>query len=190
MPNAAVTAEQLAAIQRIHEDLAARMTESWTRRFRFQVAISVGSVKQTTFGSHVEQLGNPCCSYSFGIAPGGGSALFSYDRSVLEGSLVEQLKGRKDLALESGQPMEAIHRRIMGPVITRELEDFEKAWAIERIMRVSDAEIEVDPTSIDLAGPDDDIIHTAFNVESGKVSGSAFLAYPLSTLEPLLKDLH
>lgn len=166
------------------------MAEAWTRRFRYKVDIGVAYLDQTTFAELIEALENPCCVYTFGIGwLDGGPALFSYARALTEAAITEQLKGRTDLGLKPGEPVNELHRRIMGPVITHDLYDFEKAWSPVGQVRVTDAEVETNPNDLTIAGKSDAIVLVAHEVESGKFKDLIHIAYPVSTLKPALPDL-
>ncbi len=184
-----VNKDQIRAIESLHEQFARLFSSTISTAMRTVVDIDLAFVDQPLYGEFIVSLPNPCGAFSFTVEPTGGKAVLCLAPELMM-SIVDRALGGKGQAPEGDmRPLTQIEQGIVNKLVSRLLGDVETAWEPHYPLEVTDVTYETNPEFVQVAGPGDPTIITAFEAHSNTANGLVSLCYPLSTLEALLPRL-
>lgn len=166
---------------------ASAMQAYLSSRLRGPADFVLSSVEQATFGEYVFSLAAPCAAVVFDLSKGGHQAILDLGTD-LAFFMLDRLFGGPGESPSLKRGMTPLEQTVMKGVADRTLELFEHAWRDDHRFDVEYVGFESTPETLAIAGRDDPVLVTTFEVRSGRFAGAISICIPVHALEKYLQE--
>jgi flagellar motor switch protein FliM len=156
---------------------------------RFEIA--AGEVRTQTYSDFVNPLSAPASCSIMSIRPLRGQALVVCEQGMVDG-LLDVLFGGSGTSQPrpDGQGFSPVARRVIKRLVAVIADSYNKAWRGISPLTLALERSESQPQFANIAGADERVLATSFQLEIGEVAGAIHVCLPHASLEPIRELLH
>jgi flagellar motor switch protein FliM len=180
--------EHVRALQIATEAFARQWTTLLSTTLRAVSQVSVRRIEQLSYDEYIRDIPNPSYLAMLAIPPLSGSAILHLPLPVVM-ACVDRLVGGPGSAKQPNRPVTDIEMSLLRTLMGRVLREL--AYGFEALTPVTPQLVhqESNPQFAQIAGPSDMIVVADFDVRIAQTSGTASLAIPFASLQPVLDEL-
>jgi flagellar motor switch protein FliM len=177
-----VSADQIQAVQFLHERCALNLSTSFSAYLRTSVAWSVTSVEQSTYGAFLAAAADPTSFYALGLAPFDELAALEV-QGALAFALIDRMLGGSGPSAAPARPLTEIEQHVMDSVVKLLLEGLTDAWKPVTSLAFSIRARETRPRMLQVAAPNEVVVAITFQLQVGDVQGLVSLSLPATVVD-------
>jgi flagellar motor switch protein FliM len=177
--------DHVRTLEIVQETFARQFTTVLSSSLRVVANVSVEAIEQLTYDEFVRATPNPTNLSILSIQPLPGVALLQLPLSISY-TAVDLLLGGPGKNSDLLRPMSDIENALLRDLLDRILAELK--YAFESVVTIEPAivQIESNPQFAQIAAPSDMIVVVTFDVRVNTAYGRATLAFPYTTLAPVL----
>jgi flagellar motor switch protein FliM len=178
-----MNAEQLRALQGLHQGLADRFATALAGLLRSPVEVKLADVEQLGYGQFVATLEEPNCSSLAKAEPLDGNLRLTIGHSILD-PMIDRLLGSGRAGGSLGRrQLTGIELRLVTRISTLFLDELRHAWEGVLALRPELIHAESNPRLLAIVPPEDNVVAISFQLTLGARRGGLSLCIPSRSLD-------
>lgn len=183
-----VSKEHVRGLLLLHEEWANLVSASLSAMTRSIVEVELESVEQIAYSEYVAAMSPPTCAFLFRMEPLEGGAVLDLNAGAAF-VMMDRLLGGQGQGVPAPRELTEIERAVVQRVGQRALEDLQQAWQKIGAFSLRPANLETNPTLIQVTAPNEIVLVATFQLKMGEVLAGMTLGYPYLLLEPIVERL-
>jgi len=180
--------DQFSVLEEVYDRFTTQLKKALRSSLQTGLEVTFASSEILKFGDFIEGFGNPTGFNIFTMEPLVGSAMLTFESSLLY-SLIDCMFGGDGTPLNQPKELTAVDQRMMAKMSREVLDNFANAWAIVSPIKTLIRKTETKPEFVHLAAPGDAVIVIVFAIGNQAFSGNIHLCIPYLMLEPIKDKL-
>lgn len=180
--------DMLRTMVMVHENFARLFQGQISAALRTQVKVSVHSINQYSYAEFTQRLPNPTVLVAFRLSRLPGTCLMELSQNIAF-AMVDRVLGGPGSEVQPQRGPSEIELSVIQRLVVDMFSPLQDAWRSIADVRISCEGVETNPMFLQTAAPSEVLAVITLGVEMGSVVGRMVLAFPFSTVEPVLSRL-
>lgn len=177
-----VSKEQFKSLHFLHDRFARNVATSLSAYLRTVTDVSLSSVEQSTYGEFLRALPDPTAFYALTLTPLDLVAAFELNPSVAF-SMIDRMLGGVGRNVTLARALTEIEQNVIDAVVRLVIDTLTETWRSIVDIRFALSGRETRPQMLQVAAPNEVVVHLSFDIRIGEARGMLNLAITASALE-------
>lgn len=172
----------------VHDNFARLLQTFFSAQLRTRVQVAVRTTSQYPFSEFVQLLPNPAVVVTFSLKPLPGICLLEISQNVAY-AIVDKVFGGPGSDVQPQRGLSEIELGVVQRTVQDMFTPLQEAWRNVAAIKPALESIETNPMFLQTAAPSEVLAAITVGVQIGEHMGHMTLAFPYSTVEPVLARL-
>ena len=183
-----VLKEYLCTLQKIHDNMASKLTIHMSSLLKTNVEMQILSVEQNSYNEFLMSIPSTTNLSIFSIQPFSGKCILEINPDIVF-PMIDRLLGGCGDSFYSVRQLTDIEQNLLDGILEMIMQQLKESWRPVVEIYPSVQSKESNPDSIQLIGEDDAVVVVEIEMLIGNVCGMIKICYPMMNLEPIFAKL-
>lgn len=179
-----VSKEQIRSLQFLHDRFARNVATSLAAYLRTATEVNLASADQCTYAEFLRALPDPTAYYALHMAPVDLTAAFELNPVVAFG-MIDRMLGGAGHGVSLARALTEIEQSVIDGAVRLVADTMTETWRSRVNVQFTVTGRETRPQMLQVASPNEIVVHLAFDVRVGEAKGMLNFCVPTAALETL-----